>query len=96
MAWIIHDFECKKCQCIFEEMYKTADRKKIKCPNCGSRSLKQVLTAANIAAFSIMSPEMKREHLKKRSADHTQKQIDKEPERWGSHGMARCSKKIQG
>jgi hypothetical protein len=47
--------------------------------------------------FSIMSPEQKRDHLKKRSEVHTQKQIiEKEPEKFGDLGIERARKgKIQ-
>ena len=93
MAWVTHDFECKKCTHIFEELYVRADRKKVKCPECGSRSLRQVLSAPALASFSMMDATQKREHLKKRSADHTQKQIDSEPERFGAASMARRTKK---
>ncbi len=96
MAWVRHDFECKKCKHVFDELYIRSERKKVECPECGSKSLKQLISAPGIASFSMMSPEQKRDHLKKRSADHTQKLIDKEPEKWGQEGIARRSKKIQG
>jgi putative FmdB family regulatory protein len=96
MAWVTHDFECLDCLYVFEEMYKRSERDELECPECGSQNLKQWLSAPNLDTFSMMSAEQRVHSMKKRSADHTQKQIDKEPERWGEQGLARRSKKIQG
>lgn len=96
MAWVSHDFDCLDCEHVFEEMYRRHQRFDVACPECGSKRLTQLISAPNLAMFSIKSPEEKRESLKQRSAKHTQKQLDKEPERWGAQGIARRTKKIQG
>jgi len=38
----LYDFKCKKCDNEFEEQCKIDNRKKVKCPNCKSRSLEQI------------------------------------------------------
>jgi hypothetical protein len=92
MGWKIDDFACLSCEIVFEEMYK--DVLEVKCPLCDNE-VEKILSATNIAAFSIMSPEQKRDSLMRRSAKHTQKEIDKNPEKWGREGIERASKKIQ-
>jgi hypothetical protein len=67
----------------------------VECPECGSKELKQLISSPNLATFSMMSPEEKVASMKRRSAEHTQKQIDKEPERWGKAGIDRRTKKVQ-
>lgn len=96
MAWVSHDFECSMCGHEFTEMYQRSQRDEVECPECGSKDLIQLISAPNIAAFSIKSPEEKVASMKQRSRQHTQKEIDKEPERWGAHGIARRTKKVQG
>jgi len=96
MAWITHEFRCKECGEEFEVFYKREERDAVVCRVCGAADLQFLLSAPNIATFSIMSPEQKRDHLKQRSAKHTQRELDKEPERWGVDGIVRRTKKIQG
>ncbi len=96
MAWKTHEFQCSRCGHEFEEFYHTDSRPLLECPACFCMDLVVLCSASNLATFSMMSGEQQIAHMKKRSSDHTQKQIDKEPERWGDEGMARRSKKIQG
>lgn len=97
MGWLTKDFECQECGLEFEETYKSSDRDQLECPNCACKELKVIiLTAPAIGAFSAKNAEAQRESLMKRSAEDTQKQVDKEPERWGQQGIARRTKKIYG
>lgn len=96
MAWVTHDFQCDDCSHVFEEMYKRSEREQVQCPVCRSWDLTQLLSAPRLQSFSMLTPAQKRESLKRRSAEHTQRQIDKEPEKWGEAGLARRSKKVQG
>lgn len=95
MAYKSHDFLCEDCGHEFEEFYKKSERDQLRCPKCGSAELKTLISTANVATFSIMSPEMQRHSLMERSAKHTQKEIDKNPEKFGGAGLARRTKKIQ-
>ncbi len=96
MAWIAHDFECDFCGHIFEELYRRDERDDIACPECASRTLVQLLAAPNIASFSLLDQDGRRQHLLERSAKHTQGLIDKEPEKFPDKiGIERRTKKIQ-
>ena len=95
MAWIKHDFECLDCELIFDELYKRAERDEVECPDCESRNLKQLLSAPNIASFSLLDTDGRRQSLLERSAKHTQGLIDKEPEKFPDKiGIERRTKKI--
>ncbi len=96
MAWKKDDFECSSCGNIFEELYKKDEIDDVYCLSCGCPEVTKLLSCPNMQMMSAMTPEQQRETMMRRSAEHTQKQIDKEPERWGDAGMARRSKKIQG
>lgn len=97
MGWMSKDFQCLDCELEFEETFKSSERDQVECPHCFSRNLKVIiLTAPAIGAFSAKSAEAQRESLMKRSAEDTQKQVDKEPERWGQQGIARRTKKTYG
>lgn len=96
MAWVKHDFQCTECELEFEEFYMRSQRDDVECPECGCKELKQLISAPNIAAFSLKDAEGRRQSLMKRSREHTQKELDKEPERFGQHGIERRTKKIMG
>ena len=93
MVWKINDFECGDCGHIFEEMYRTDEF--VLCPECESTVVTKLISATNIGAFSAMSAEQQKQSLMHRSATHTQKQLNKEPERFGPEGVARAEKKTQ-
>lgn len=69
----VYDFNCPECNENFEELVET-DTRLAACPVCGSASEK-VLSAPKLALFSMGSPEERAEKLKKRSFDHTQKEM---------------------
>jgi putative FmdB family regulatory protein len=96
MAWKTDDFTCTACSHVFEELYDSRDIDTLCCPECQSSALKKLLSAPNLAMFSIASPERKKHILKKRSEEHTTKQVAKEPERWGAAGIERAKGKISG
>ncbi len=96
MAWVKHEFECEDCSHEFEELYKRSERDEVECPECESRNLKQLISTPNVASFSLLDQDGRRQSLLKRSAEHTQKLIDKEPEKFkGGAGIARRTKKTQ-
>ena len=47
----LYDYECKKCETLFEEHMRMVDNlvpTKRPCPNCGAKQVKQVLFSLNI------------------------------------------------
>lgn len=72
--YIYHEYQCKKCNTEWEDFVEKSDVRS-PCPTCGKVSKKPVLSAPNISALSAMSPEMYREKMKQRSADHSKKHI---------------------
>lgn len=95
MAWLTNDFKCEECGLIYEDTYKRGTESELECPRCGSDQLDRLLSFPNLDTMSAMTPEQRIQIMKKRSTEHTQKQIDAEPERWGEAGFARRTKKIQ-
>lgn len=92
MGWVTSDFECKDCGHEFEEFYYRQhqdDWADVECPACGGKDLTRLISAPNIAKFSIASPEQKASILKKRSEAHTAKEVAKTPEKWGQAGIDR-------
>lgn len=96
MVWRTDDFECLDCGHIFEELYKREDQDEITCAECDSTHVEKLLTAPGLATFSLMDGDGRRQHLLERSAKHTQKLIDQEPEKFkGGAGIERRTKKTQ-
>jgi putative FmdB family regulatory protein len=95
MVWKKDDFGCDDCGAYFDELYKADELDDVVCPECGSYEVDKILSAPNLGTYSMMSPEHQKASMLKRSYKHTQKELDKEPERWGSEGKARATKKIQ-
>ena len=96
MAYMIRDFECVECGHVFEEMYDTDEEDLIRCAQCNSPILVRCLSTPNIAAFSLLDENGRKESLLKRSAKHTQKLVDQEPEKFkGNAGIDRRTKKVQ-
>lgn len=90
MGFHINDFSCLDCNNVFEEIYSNIEE--VKCGLCNSYNLEKKLSVPNIGAFSAASIERKQEILKTRSAKDTQKQVMKEPERWGKEGIDRAKR----
>lgn len=87
MGWKVDDFICLDCGHEFEELYK--DGEELVCASCSSSNLEKKLSMPGIGAFSAMPIERRAETLKKRSEEHTAKEIAKEPERFGEAGVER-------
>ncbi len=89
MGYKLFDFECGDCDSIWEALVEPDDLTD-SCPRCG-QDCPTVLSIPKLATFSMMSQDEKTAHLKKRSADHTQKEIiEKTPEKWGDEGIKRA------
>lgn len=93
MVWRVDNFQCKDCDFVFEELYE--DILEVFCLMCKSTDIEKQLSMPNLGSFSMMSPEMQRDSLMKRSAKHTQSEVDKTPEKWGAEGIKRATKKIR-
>jgi len=75
MGWIVKDFRCNACGHEFEELYKQGEEAEVECPECGvlgECELDGIPTPA-IGVYSMADPAGKKEILKKRSMQHTQK-----------------------
>lgn len=89
MALIVNKFKCKDCGEEFEELYERGEEDTIECCSCGSRNVEKLLSAPKLGKFSMADNDTKASILKKRSHDHTRKEVAKEAERWGAHGKIR-------
>ncbi len=77
--YVYREYECKGKRgkpCGFE-WEDFVDKKDLlsKCPQCGKKNDKPVLSAPNISALSAMSPEFFKEKMMQRSSDHTKKLV---------------------
>jgi hypothetical protein len=76
MGWILHAFSCT-CGTEWEELVDREDPKDT-CKACNTEC-KPCISTPGLATFSIMSPEDQAKHLRKRSRDHTKREIKKDP-----------------
>lgn len=89
MTFKTHDFLCSECAHEFTEMYWLSERDQVKCPECGNLELKVLIAPTRISTFSMASPEEKASIMRKRSEDHSLKELRKEPEKHGALGVER-------
>lgn len=75
MGWILRGFECE-CSHVWEELIWNNEPEY--CPKCGKEN-KPVLSAPKPATYSMMSQEDKARCLRKRSREHTIKQLKQDP-----------------
>ncbi|MDD4801757.1 MAG: zinc ribbon domain-containing protein [Syntrophomonas sp.] len=47
----VFEFRCQECGYKFDLMISNADKEKVQCPECGTRSIKQLLSSFNTAKF---------------------------------------------
>lgn len=89
MGWIVNNFKCKDCGHEFEELYKKGEETDIECPECESKQIEPLLSSPRLSTYEMADKEGKAAILRKRSADHTKKQVMKDADRFGGHGMQR-------
>lgn len=89
MSWVVKDFECERCGCVWEDLVKRNDQVS-DCPECNALSTKTVISCPNVNTFGMKSPAERSAAMKKRSEDHTKKELRKEPERFGAEGIKRA------
>lgn len=80
MAWITRDFLCSDPNCahIWEDIVQRSEENDQKCPVCGHAADK-LMSATNVASYSLMSKDDQAKHLRKRSRDHTRAMLKKDP-----------------
>lgn len=87
MAYIVHDYVCDDCGTEWEDLV-SKDTKSSTCPNCGLETTTPVISATGIAAFSLLSKDARAESLKKRSRDHSKREMkrnsDEIQSKWNS------------
>lgn len=88
MGWKTFDYECNHCGNAFYELVSSPDEV-VPCPECGGTT-KRVLSVPHLATFSMADNATKGEILKKRSAEHSMRELRKEPEKFGSLGKQRA------
>lgn len=90
MAWITRDFLClnPKCEHEWHDLIQRSEEDSQVCPTC-NHAARWVMSAPNIASYSLMSKDDQAKHLRKRSRDHTRKMLKKDPT------QARMTKKFK-
>ncbi len=91
MSYKVHDYICTQCAFEYEDIVDSLDRTS-PCPQCSTKN-SPVLSATPLASYSMMEPAQKAAHMKDRSARHTQKEINKTPEKWGAAGKERATRR---
>lgn len=84
----LHDFKCESCDREWEDLVEP-DEKSI-CKLCNQPGELQKLCLGKMGAFSILDEDGRRQCLLKRSADHTLKELRREPEKFGPEGINRA------
>ena len=81
MAYVFRDYECQNPKCkqpIWEEMVERSEENNQKCPKCGIVA-RYIISPTHLATYSMMSKDDQAKHLRKRSRDHTRKELKKDP-----------------
>lgn len=86
MAWIMRDYECP-CGYKYEDIVNP-EAQATYCPECLEVN-EPVLSPTKAATYSLMSKDDQAKHLRKRSRDHTRKELKKDPT------QARMTKKLK-
>lgn len=92
MGWMVKDFVCADCGHSFEQLYykQEGEDPEIECVECGSRDTNvHGISSPRIGTYEMADAEGKAEILRKRSADHTKRQILRDADRFGLIGKAR-------
>lgn len=74
MGWIVKDFRCNDCSHVFEELHKRGQEDEVECPECGGNNCEiDGISSPALGIYSMADAAGKKEILKKRSFQHTQK-----------------------
>lgn len=84
------DFACNDCGHRFEDFFKPSEEDQVVCLKCGSSDVsRDGLSFPALGGWSMKDKEGRDNILKKRSADHTKKEVLKNADRFGAAGMER-------
>ena len=88
MGLRLQDFECDDCEIRWEDLVEVGDEVSA-CTECGVlKAPEHFLTATALKSYSMMDAAGRDDCLKKRSVEHTQREIiNKTPEKWGNLGI---------
>lgn len=92
MAWIVRDLVCTHCgHKLVGELYKNGEEAEVECPECGvlGGCVVDGISSPTLSTYEMADKDGKAEILMKRSAEHTKKQIMKDADKFGGHGMQR-------
>jgi hypothetical protein len=90
MSWIVKDFICHDCGITFEELYKRGEEDNVLCTECGSGDTAlDGISSPSLGVFSMADSVGRASMLRKRSADHTKKEVLKNAEKFGAAGWQR-------
>jgi hypothetical protein len=84
MSFIVRDFECKKCGLIFEDFVKR-DETSTPCKQCNEPS---DMTISTPMISALCDPDKKRELLKKRSEEHSAKEMKHNVGKFAKYGIS--------
>lgn len=90
MGYKLYDFQCE-CGWEGEDLVE-AGVTVTPCPNCGVGYAEKVISIPNLGTFSMADAATQASMLKKRSEEHTTKELRREPEKYGAEGVARARK----
>jgi hypothetical protein len=80
------EFYCEECDREWEDL--TDDETSI-CEQCNTKTERQKICSGKFGAWSVMDEDGRRQSLLRRSAEHTAKELRKEPEKFGPEGVRR-------
>jgi putative FmdB family regulatory protein len=49
----IYEYRCERCNATFEKLVFRGEENRVKCPECGSQSVKKLMSAASFMGPSI-------------------------------------------
>ncbi len=86
LKYKLHDFKCEDCNREWEDL---SDDETSPCSECGVITTKLVQCTGNMGGYSILDDDRKRQMMLTRSAEHTMKELKKNPEQFGEEGIKR-------
>lgn len=87
MGYKLHDFKCEDCDFEWEEL--SLDDTDV-CSKCNKTVNKLKICTGNMGGFSVRDEDGRRQELLRRSAEHTHKELKKNPEKFGAEGIKRA------
>ncbi len=89
MSFKLRDFSCE-CGHEWEDLLETGETESV-CEECGMYN-KPVLSCPNLNTMNLLPRSEYVAKMKKRSADHSHKELKRAPERFGKAGMDQLKK----